>query len=93
MNGKKLKSLDITRLIITILTMSLACVILLGGMIVLFIQVSDAFADNGGSGFIMILAVILPAVWSICLFLAGIFGLIRYFSCRKKDISKRGFSK
>ena len=92
MNVKKLKSLDITRLIITIITIALACVILLGGMIVLFIQVTDTLADQAGSAFIMILAVILPAIWSFCLFLAGIFGLIRYFSSRKKDIQNRGFS-
>ena len=50
------------------------------------------YKNNEGSGVLLIVGIILPVYLSLCLFLAGIFGLIRYFSCKKKDISKRGFS-
>ena len=92
MNVKKLKSLDIIRLIITTLAMALACFILFGGLILLFKEIFYASKNNAGSGFLLIIGIILPAIWSCCLFLAGIFGFIRYFSSRKKDIQKRGFS-
>ena len=87
MGVKKLKPLDITRLVISIIALSAASLTCGAIMVVMLITAFFTF-----SGYLAVMGIVIPIICLMLLEPPGVLGFIRFFVTRKKDISKRGFS-
>ena len=94
MKVKKLKPFDIIRFIISLTTIISAIVLWFAFVIVWYMQLVEATMSpsSGGSAYMMIIVIVVPAILAIAISIPGILGLIRFFLKRKKDVNKRGFS-
>lgn len=83
MKNKKLKCLDIIRLLISIIVLLIAAYLIISP----FIAILSAGKNDDISGLIFIFSFV-----GIIISPSGILGFIRFFRTRKKDAHQRGFS-